>query len=140
LKSVVVDASIAAKWVVEEEHSGKAATLLADTALQAPAHWLAEAVNVLWARSVRGMMTEDQALERAEVLSSAPVASVALTGLVQAAIAQSLACGITLYDSLYVALAIQRGIPLVTADRKLVGKLTQAAVDPRLIVWVGDLD
>jgi predicted nucleic acid-binding protein len=139
VKAAVVDASVAAKWVVEEAHSGKAATLLDNTALHAPAHWLAEAVNVLWARSVRGMMTGAQALERAEVLAAAPVASVALTGLVQAAVTQSLACGITLYDSLYVALAIQRGIPLVTADRKLVRTLTQTAVDPRLIVWVGDL-
>ena len=47
----MVDASVAVKWVVEEDHSAKAMLLLGLDARHAPDHWRAEAVNVLWSRA-----------------------------------------------------------------------------------------
>jgi len=61
---VVVDASVAAKWLVEEDHSAVAALLLDYDARPAPDHWKAEAVNVLWSKVVRGDLTAADAEER----------------------------------------------------------------------------
>ena len=49
---VVVDASVALKWVFDEPES-EAAVALRDEELVAPALWLAEAANALWRRWCR---------------------------------------------------------------------------------------
>ena len=50
MRQADIDASVAAKWVVEEAYSPQAALLLAFDAHHAPDHWRAEAVNVLWSK------------------------------------------------------------------------------------------
>jgi predicted nucleic acid-binding protein len=55
VREAVVDASVAAKWVVEEDHSEKAASLLQYGRRCARDHWLAEAVNVLWSKVYKEM-------------------------------------------------------------------------------------
>jgi predicted nucleic acid-binding protein len=139
MKRAVVDASVAAKWVVAEEWSEQASLLLACDTLCAPAHWLAEAVNVLWAKAARNELTQAAASERARALVQAPIESVPLPGLIEQALMQSLAHQITVYDSLYLVLAVARSMPLVTADAKLIRKISR---DPRMrahLQWVGDL-
>ncbi len=135
----MIDASVAAKWVVEEDYSANAALLLDYDTLHAPAHWRAEAVNVLWAKVFRGDLTAADAEERVQVLSRAPVVDAAIAGLVSRAFAISVAHSVTIYDSLYVALAEQRDIPLVTADERLVRRLVADADLGKRMVWVGDL-
>ncbi len=54
MRAAVVDASVAAKGVAQEELTEQANALLAGVALCAPAHWQAEAVNVLWGGSIVG--------------------------------------------------------------------------------------
>lgn len=73
MRQVVVDASVSAKWVVEEDHSAKAALLLQCDARHAPDHWLAEAINVLWSKAVRGELTAADMEERTIALLRAPV-------------------------------------------------------------------
>lgn len=139
MKRVVVDASVAAKWVVPEEFSEQA-DLLKENALCAPAHWQAEAVNVLWSKVYRGDLLPADVIERARALMQAPVESVPLPALMDMALKQSLAYRITIYDSLYLALAVAREITFVTADRKLFRNLSG---DPNLISlvrWIGDLE
>jgi predicted nucleic acid-binding protein len=43
-----------------------------------------------------------------------------------------------IYDSLYVALAEARDIPLVTADKRLIRRLADDAALAKRVVWVGD--
>jgi predicted nucleic acid-binding protein len=135
----VVDASVAVKWVVQEDYSEQAAKMLEGDSLHAPAHWMAETVNALWGKVLRGALTADAATERAEALLNAPVRVHALPGLVQNALSLSMAHGITVYDSLYVALAIASGLKLITDDRTLIQKLSASSVPPGLFMWVGDL-
>nr|WP_294531315.1 type II toxin-antitoxin system VapC family toxin [uncultured Rhodopila sp.] len=135
----MIDASVAVKWVVEEDHSANAALLLGYDTLYAPAHWRAEAVNVLWAKVFRGDLTAVDAWERMLVLNRAPVVETAIAGLVPRAFAISVAHSVTVYDSLYVALAEQRGIPFVTADERLVRRLAGDADLGNRLVWVGTL-
>jgi predicted nucleic acid-binding protein len=139
VKRVVVDASVAVKWVVAEEFSEQAA-LLKGNALCAPAHWQAEAVNVLWAKVYRGDLAPAGAVDRARMLMQAPVELMPLSSLMDEALRQSLAYGITIYDSLYLALALARGIVFVTADRKLLQKLSGDPSLMALVRWVGDLE
>jgi predicted nucleic acid-binding protein len=113
MRAAVIDASVAAKWVVEEAHSAQAALALKLDARHAPAHWLAEAVNVLWAKVSRGDLTAADAEERVAVLLRAPVTAAPLEGLVPRAFAIGVARGVTIYDALYVALAEKYDIPMV---------------------------
>jgi len=139
VRQAVVDASVAVKWVVEEDHSAKAALLLGFEARHAPDHWLAEAVNVLWSKVCHGDLTVADAEERMTVLLRAPLIAVPIAGLMPRAFAIAVACMVTIYDSLYVALAETRDIPLVTADERLIRRLSGDPALAKLMVWVGDL-
>ncbi len=139
MREAVVDASVAAKWVVEEAHSAKATLLLEFETLHAPSHWRAEAVNVLWAKVFRGNLTATDAEERMAVLMRAPVIDTPVAELMPRAFAISVAHSVTIYDSLYVALAQQRNIPLVTADERLIRLIEGDAALGKLMRWVGDL-
>jgi predicted nucleic acid-binding protein len=136
---VVVDASVCAKWVVEEDHSAEAISLLQYDARHAPDHWQAEAVNVLWSKVFKGDLTSSDAEERMMVLLRAPVAGTPVAGLMPRAFAISVANAVTIYDSLYLALAEKRNIPFVTADRRLIRRMASDAAFAQRLVWVGDL-
>jgi len=134
LKEAVVDASVAVKWVVEEEYITNATLLLDYDTLYAPAHWRAEAVNVLWAKVFRGDLTAADAEERMAVLNRAPIVETGIAELVPRAFAISVAHAVTIYDSLYVALAAQRDILLVTADERLVRQLSERSLRSRVVL------
>ncbi|HME24131.1 MAG TPA: type II toxin-antitoxin system VapC family toxin [Acetobacteraceae bacterium] len=139
LAGAIVDASVAVKWVMAEAHAEAALRLLeSGIGLTAPAHWLGEAVNAIWAACRRGDLVEQEAHERAATLAEAPIAVVPLDRLVSAAMTLALRLGITVYDALYLALAEQQGALLVTDDRRL---LTAAHHDRQLrdrVIWIGD--
>ena len=139
MTEVVVDASVTAMWVVEEDHSANAALLLDYEKLHAPSHWRAEAANVLWAKVFRGDLTAEDAEERMSVLNRAPVVDSATAGLMPRAFAISVAHAVTVYDSLYVALAEELDVPFVTADQELIRRLAgDARLGPRM-VWIGGM-
>ena len=135
----MVDASVCVKWVVEEDHSPRAALLLQCEARHAPDHWRAEAVNVLWAKVFRGDLTAADAEERMIALLRAPVVGTPIATLAPRAFAISVAHAVTIYNSLYVALAEERDVPLVTADAKLMQRISGDAALRQRMVWVGDL-
>lgn len=137
MEEAVIDASVAIKWLVAEPLSEQAASLLGRTRMSAPAHWQAETLNGLWGWVYRGGMSAEDACERASWLRDAPVAIASLGSLLGRALELSIAMKITIYDSLYVALAELRRIPLVTNDRKL---LRQMAGDPALAALAKPLD
>ena len=139
MKEVVVDASVCAKWVVDEDYSAKATSLLQYDARHAPDHWQAEAVNVLWSKVFRGDLTSSDAEERMLVLLRAPVAGTPISGLMPRAFAISVANAVTIYDLLYLALAEKRNIAFVTADQRLIRRMSGDAAFAERLVWVGDL-
>lgn len=139
MTDAVVDASVVVKWAVAEEHSEQALALLKLRRLVAPAHWLSESVNAVWGKAHRGEITTSKAESAAGLLLGAPVTSIPLAGLVKRALALSLATGVTVYDTLYVALAFEREVEFITADRKLARKFAGDPIGQKLITWVGDL-
>ncbi len=52
--TVIVDASIALKWVIEEDGSDAAGALLLEQLLAAPVLLTIECANGLWAKARRG--------------------------------------------------------------------------------------
>ena len=140
MKQAVIDASVIAKWVVDEDHSDRAIRLLALDARHAPSHWRAEAVNVLWAKVFRGDLTAADAEERMGVLMRAPIIDTPTESLMPRAFAISVAGSVTIYDGLYVALAEKLGAPMVTADHRLIRKMAGDAALSKLIIWVGDYE
>ena len=137
MKEVVVDAAVAAKWVVDEEHSAEAVSLLQCDARHAPDHWQAEAVNVLWSKVFRGDLTATDAHERMAVLLRAPVIGAAIADLLPRAFAISVGSAVTIYDSQYIALAEKRDIPFVTADQRLIRRISGDAALAKRVIWVG---
>jgi predicted nucleic acid-binding protein len=62
--SLVVDASVALKWVLQEPDSHFAEALLrTEPDLLIPDFWLGEATNVLWLQVRRKLLTPDEARE-----------------------------------------------------------------------------
>jgi predicted nucleic acid-binding protein len=115
---LIVDASVAVKWVVTEPHSEVASGLLEED-LAAPELWLIEVANALWARQARGLMTMDEAGAGLRELLVAPVRSLRLVGLVPLAFDLAAALRHPAYDCCYLAAAQVYDCHLVTADARL---------------------
>ncbi len=137
MKAVVVDASVAVKWVVEEAHSDAANLLLQSDAIHAPDHWQAEAVNALWSKVFKRDLTAQDAEERMTLLLRAPVTGTPIDTLMTRAFAISVARAVTIYDSLYLALAERLDMPLVTADRVLVRRVSRDHELATRTIWLG---
>jgi predicted nucleic acid-binding protein len=71
--TVIADASVALKWVIEEEGSQAARTLLLDEPLAAPDLLIVECANVLWAKARRAVITRDLAGAALAAIQAAPI-------------------------------------------------------------------
>jgi len=117
--TLVVDASAVAGWLLPDEEGQDLAELVA-THPEFHAPWLlwAELRNILIVNERRGRLTQglaDQLIEAVEglgiVLDTAPSNAGVL--------ALSRRHGLTVYDALYLDLALRRGAALATLDAKL---------------------
>jgi predicted nucleic acid-binding protein len=138
VKRAVVDASVAVKWVVPEEHTDAALRLLTNgVELEAPGHWLAEVSTTLWAKSaIWNVLTRQQAEARIEWLCDLGIKETPIRGLLPAATRVAFDFHLTVYDTLYLVLAESLGVPLVTADRKLHDKALADSRFAKVAVWV----
>ena len=121
----VVDASAAVKWLVAEEFSEEAAGLLEDgSTLAAPALIFAEAVNALWALRRRGDIGAADVTAAVDALKAAPLAvPFAMPQLAAAAVRLAADVDRPVHDCFHLALAIQTGYPVVTADARFHDKV-----------------
>lgn len=137
----VVDASVAVKWLVPEPHAEAAIGLL-DPLIQlhAPVHWMAEVGTTLWAKAaVHGALSRQQALDRIAWLGEVDVVGHPIGPLLGKAAELAFDLHLTVYDTLYLALAKVSGIRFVTADRKLFVKAGEHPDLVGLVVWIADL-
>lgn len=123
--SVVIDASVALKWVLDEPGREDADALLEEE-LIAPALWLLEAANALWRRARRGEISGEEAKERLAELYHAPVTTTTIEDDLLAAADLAETLGHPVYDCLYLATAIRENTYVVTADSRFHAAVSQS--------------
>ena len=114
--TLVVDASVATKWVLSEPDSERADALFDEDSLAAPRLWLVETANVLWKYWRRGRITEDEVTERLRILSTLPIEAIDDLRLLDMAVGFAVSLGHPVYDCIYLAAAVTGDAVLVTAD------------------------
>jgi len=116
---VVVDSSVAIKWVVPEHDSDLAEQLVDAYSLVAPDLIYAECTNTLWKKTRRGEMSVSEAMSGTTVVDDFAVRTVSMRELVPLAAELSLRLDHAAYDCFYLALSQLLECPFVTADAKL---------------------
>jgi len=116
---IVIDASVALKWVLPEEDSHAAQALLEEK-LAAPALWLIEAANALWRHAVAKRIRINDAKLALSKLQSAPVAVIPIDNELARALELSVELRHPIYDCLYLAVALREDTHVVTADSRFI--------------------
>jgi len=122
---IVLDASFAVAWVAGELEESAAIRefsekLLAGTLqAHAPELFIAETTNALWKSIRRGLRTLDDGMEMFSNLMDAQIELHRHRELATPALDLALRRNISVYDALYVALAVREVLPLFTADSRL---------------------
>ncbi len=121
MTSVVLDASVTASWLLEDEVDSEASASLTltrrDGAL-VPQLWHYEVRNALLIAQRRGRLREDEVIERLESLGHLPILTDQEPDL-RGAMELASGHGLSFYDSMYLELALRRQLPLATFDRRL---------------------
>lgn len=117
---LIVDASVCAKWLFNEEHSAEARRLLASgQEFRAPYLLPAEVGNIAWKKCLRRDVTVDEAEEALAIFRKAPISLAPATRLARPTLAIAVELNHPFYDCLYLALAQREGTRVVTADDRL---------------------
>ena len=122
--NVVVDASVAAKWLFVEPDTVKARAILGsaenrELQLLAPEILPAEIANALWKRTERGDLDTATAVGLFHEFRKLEFKFCEVPELIGSALSMALRHHHPVYDCLYVALARKEGCDLVTADERL---------------------
>jgi predicted nucleic acid-binding protein len=124
----VLDASVGIKTVILESDSASATALLDHSNLDpaaeihVPELFDLECRNILWKLVYRGLLPEADAKPKVTQLDRLKLVRTPNASLLDDALTIALAQQASVYDAVYVALASRLGLPLVTADDKLVKK------------------
>jgi len=138
VKKLVVDASVAVKWFVPEIHSVAAARILeADVALYAPDLIGPEFGNILWKKVRRQEVGRREADEIMNAFGTLPLEIRSSSVLLPFAFELAVALDRTVYDSLYLALAVAEDCVLITADAKFHAALAATRLSEH-VQWVED--
>jgi predicted nucleic acid-binding protein len=119
----VVDSSVVVKWFFPEPSRQEALRLLRlyqeqRIRLIAPVLLMSETANVFSKRVRRGLTTAAMARDAYRLLKINAPGLVDDRVVIDEAMTLALASGQAVYDCLYLALALQRGCDLITADLK----------------------
>lgn len=137
---ICVDASVVAKWILDEEFSDQAQSLYrsaidANELIVAPVYVMIEVNNVLLKRIRQRELSPEAAADRFRLLQKLQVRLLDPDPLHQEALALAVAHQLpAIYDAYYLALASTMRCPFWTADKKLIN-----ALDGRLpfVRWIG---
>lgn len=139
MSALIVDASVGLKWFVAEVHSAEALLWRNSTP---DLHTLAvffdiEVANILWKKVERAELLLADATLILSKLNALPLTRHAEASVLQAAFSVAAQLHRTVYDCLYLALAIQLGGRMLTADQRLFNSVSASALASH-IAWVGD--
>lgn len=121
---MIVDASVAVKWLFKEDHSDTASALLARPDLMAPSLIHAEVANAIWTKRRRGELMDDSELTMLPDKLASILQTVDEMPMIQHALTLAFALDHPVYDCVYLALAEALDQELVTADMRFKNKLS----------------
>ena len=125
---LIIDASVVAKWLLRDEDDIAAADYILASAqarelrLSAPRQIEVEVANVIRKAALSGRVATsavDAGLDRWLTIARESLHLVENRRLLRPALRESLRWGVSLFDALYVSLAVIAGTQLVTGDRRL---------------------
>ncbi len=130
MKTAVVDASVAVKWVVRQPLTDRAYRAMEQFQLIAPSLILAEIGNTLW-KYCRAGQVDRKSL--AEIMNGIETRYFKTEPIDEAMAAAALALAVDLdhpiYDCYYLAMARRESVPLISDDRKLTLKARTAGFE-----------
>ena len=125
--TLVVDASVAAKWVLPEPGSEEATALRTrDLNLIAPSLIVAEISNAVCKSALRGDLDKHDALNALQTAIAHFARLVPIEQIAPEAMKLALDLKHPIYDCFYLALAERERVPLVSADKKLLAAAKRA--------------
>jgi predicted nucleic acid-binding protein len=122
--NLVIDASVAVKWLLSELETAKAEAVL-EACLRgrivplAPEILTAEVSSALWKRVMRGFLDADRAMSLFSHFERIRPVLTPIVNLAGPALRLAVRYGHSVYDCLYVALALEGRCELITADESL---------------------
>lgn len=131
---VVIDASVALTWVLEDEQSQFTDAVLdhienTRSIIAVPSLWLLEIGNALLVAERRGRLTPSDVARAFVLLRALPHEVYQLeSGQLGSVIALAREHRLSTYDATYLATAIDGGFPLATLDGRLRDAATRAGV------------
>ncbi len=138
METVIVDTSVAIKWLLAEDHATEAIALLDPmVALHAPDILLLEADNVLCRRTRKGEFDPARLEDLRRTLRAIGVTYHGFRDLLDAAVAISVTARQAVYDCLFIALAETIDGRAVTSDLELVERVRGTRWERR-VMWIGD--
>jgi predicted nucleic acid-binding protein len=119
--TLVIDASVAIKWVMPEQGADRAAALRAQPdELIAPTLIAAEIGSVMRRRAAAEELTTREALDAAEIATALISRMIPIPELASRALELAIQLRHPIYDCFYLALAERENVPLISADKKLI--------------------
>ena len=133
---LVIDASIAIKWYLPEIHAGAALQYLDESlTLLVPELFYTEFGNILWKKCRVGEISIAEAHGILDEIGRVPLQQHDIHSILKPAFELATVHNSSVYDCVYLALAVTGGCQMVTADRKLFDKIV-AGEYPGSIQWV----
>src|SRR5258708_18585695 len=125
MSAFVVDASVVIKWFVPEVHTAAAHRLLGlSHEYLAPDLLFAETANTVWKKIKRGELSAERGQQLVEDIGRVAVEAFPCRVLAEDAHALANVTGRTVYDAMYLALAIRLKTTMITADERLVAAIS----------------
>ncbi len=139
MTSHVVDASVAIKWYVPEIHSADALQLrAAGNELNVPSLFYLEIANALSMKVRKGELDRADAESIFAELTVLPLVHFSDAALAAGALSLAFQTQRSVYDCTYLALAVQLGAKLVTADQRFYNALSNTPW-AKSICWIENI-
>ena len=140
MKKFVIDGSIAIKWYIPEPYS-KPSLLYLDlykqnqALLMAPDLIITEVGSVLWKKASLEEITDEDARQISNLFANyCPLKIYSGNKLLPTAMELSLGLNLTIYDSLYLALAISEKATMITANNEIKTKTDKSPFASQVVL------
>jgi predicted nucleic acid-binding protein len=129
VSAFIVDASVVVKWFVPEVDSEVACQLLNTSHdYYAPRLLFAETAKTIWKKIRREELAVDRGQRLVEDISRIAVHTVPCRGLAEEARVLANATATTVYDALYLALAVRLKTRVITADERFASAVSRISM------------